>query len=170
MANLTYTIHFTIGDVITVVSILVTVASMLWAFYERRNTRGAREEAARFRQLLIQRQIAEHFAQVPQMALDLNRAVRAHSWESAAEAALKLCAELATLRGADRDLVGQQHRDDIKMALEMAGEVNSRIPHGQTPADGPAELMPACNMIVSLVHTINRAITSRTALGGENDA
>lgn len=159
------------SDILTVISILVTVVALAWAIYERASATSARKEVAKFRRLLISQQIAQQFANAPSQALQLFRAVRTQDWESSAELALLLTANLAGLNGAQKHLVGRLDVEALGTVLSVLAELNRYLPRtAQTIEDEMLNsLVDSCNVVLLSVTALERSLSTSAALGGDYD-
>lgn len=130
MANVT----LTTSDLITIASCVVSVASIAYAIYERIQASRARKDAGHFRQLLMLQEISRQFAEVPKRAIDLFTQVKENKWNRAAETALLLGANLASLNGVQSSLIGETNKQELESALGVMGGINRTIPRSSAPA------------------------------------
>lgn len=158
-----------IGDIITLVSIIVTVGSIVWGVYERSQAADARKEAQRFRRLLLKQQIAQQFTNVPEQALTLFRWVRDKKWIEAAEAALLLSAELASFDGIQDDLIGKREKEQLVTSLRVMSSLNQRLANGEESIEeSGSNLLEACNVVLVSANALGTSLKIKAALGGDD--
>jgi hypothetical protein len=164
-------VTLTSSDVITVVGVIVTLASIGWAIYERTQSGNAKKETKRFRRLLLKQQIAQQFSDVPERALTLFRHVRAKDWENGAEVALLLSSNLASLNGVHIELIGNVNKSQLGEALAVAGQINNHMPRsGSRPStELEKQLLDGCQLMLVSVNAIERSLRIMAALGGDED-
>jgi hypothetical protein len=134
-------------------------------------TTKARKDVKHFRQLLLEQEISRQFSDVPQRAISLFRYVKAGDWDNGAEASLLLSADLASLNGVDADFIGGLNKKQIEATLDVMSEINRNIPRSTVPIEPEIErqLVDGCNFILLSVHAIERSLSVKAALGGEED-
>src|ERR1039457_6110940 len=128
-------VTLTNSDQIAIVSSAFSAASILYAIYERIQVSRARKEAGHFRHLLLLQEISRQFADVPKRAIDLFTLVKENKWTKAAETALLLSADLASLNGIQPELIGETNKDQLETALNVMGEINRNIPRSAAPIE-----------------------------------
>ena len=164
-------VTLTTNNVIGIASCTLTIASIIWAVYERTQTANAREEVKRFRHLLLMQEISSQFSDVPECAQDLFTHVRGREWDKGAQSALQLSAALASLNGVQVDLIGDLNKQQLGTALEVLREINQHIPRNYVmiQSDLEGKLMEGCNLILLSVYAIERSLRVKAALGGDED-
>ena len=143
-------------DVVTIVSLLVTLVSLFVAIRSHSRMKTAREAEKSARQKLLNRLAAENFGDMARAALDLAAIVRSADWKRTADHSTALRGNLSQALGAWSKILDPSEMDRLQVASTTIRALIELIPGTGENIEQPRQqqILSQCDFVIEVVYEV----------------